>query len=100
MPTEPSPAKSTIGWKLFVILNVAALVGVVAATFLLVPPKTPVWIWASSAAVFIAIMNYGLWSRIRARRVESSRSIRIASTIAILGFIFFVFDLIFHFYKR
>jgi uncharacterized membrane protein YfcA len=85
-------------WKLLCIVNVAAVVGLIAATVFLIPPQTPLWIWAISSVAVLVVLNLTFWHKTKS--AQPRRSDSAAVTIIILGFIFFLLDIIFHHYIR
>lgn len=78
-------------WKRFVLLNIAALIGIGASLFM-APGNTPFWLWAVIAVVFLSVWNVLLF---RQRGRGSDRAGRSMRTImAVLGLALLIVDLI------
>jgi Ca2+/Na+ antiporter len=82
-------------WKLFVLVNVGALVGIVGSLFI-VPEATPIKLWGSIAALAILIVNAGIILRRRRQGGKSNG----ATLILYAGFLLFVLDVLFSQYLR
>jgi hypothetical protein len=51
-------------WKKVALLNVSGLFGIGLSLFM-VPPQTPLWIWASLSVLCLAVFNLFLFRRLR-----------------------------------
>jgi hypothetical protein len=52
------------GWKKVVLINGACLTGIGSSLFM-VPPKTPLWLWATVAGLAVLLLNYLFFGRKR-----------------------------------
>ena len=68
-------------------MNVGGLVGIGVSIFI-VPPETPLWIWATASMVCLAVFNYLLIRRLQkstgASKVSSAPSIVIWLGVVVL----------------
>lgn len=85
-------------WQKVVLVNAAALIGVITSA-LAVPPATPVWIWALGSAVAIVFLNFAFFRRFRRKAGQASASYEPrAGLIAAVAFPLYVLFLILSYY--
>lgn len=85
-------------WKKIVLVNGGVLGGIVISLFI-VPPNTPLRVWATVAILSTVVLNYLL---LRRRQTANGKPIsRTGSTVIIaLGFVVLLLDLILRYLHR
>jgi len=79
-------------WKGIALVNGASLIGICFALFI-VPPHTPLWLFATIAGVVVLVMNFVFIRRFR--QSDSHRQNTKAITAGIItGFFFLILDLV------
>ena len=79
-------------WKVLTLVNTCFVAGAGISIFVL-PPETPVWLWAIGAVLFAVALNLIVLGRLRAR--EGSKTRPIVSTLVIIGtFLILVAELV------
>jgi hypothetical protein len=85
-------------WKKITFVNMGGLLGIGISLFT-VPPKTPLWIWATASVVWLAVVNYLLILRLR--KGNGARKISSAPSIVIwLGVVAMLLELVFRYWHR
>jgi hypothetical protein len=78
-------------WKQYVLLNLAAAVGVFASLFV-VPENTSIRLWATVSIVAVVLMNAGLYLR---RKLPPQRKWNGGTAMIWVGFFLLVLDILF-----
>jgi hypothetical protein len=85
-------------WKKVALVNVGGLLGIGLSLFI-VPPQTPLWIWATLSVLCLAVFNCFLFRRLR--RSTSERKADSKSGVVIwLAFVLLVLELVFRYWHR
>jgi hypothetical protein len=85
-------------WKKVALVNVGGLLGI-GISFFVVPPNTPLWIWATVSVVCLAVFNYLIIRRLQ--KSTGERKIGSASSIVIwLGVVVLLLELVFRYWRR
>ncbi len=79
-------------------MNGGGLAGIGLSLFV-VPPNTPLWLWGTVSVVALAVFNYLLARRLR-RGTGDSTFVRTSGSVAWLGVVFFLLELVFRFWHR
>jgi hypothetical protein len=85
-------------WKVIVLVNVGALIGVGVSLFT-IPPRTPLWLWASVSCLVLAILNY-LFLRQRRMPTERPRVGLTTTLVGSIGVVFLLVELILRYWHR
>lgn len=78
-------------WKKVLVFNAGWLIGITISLFV-VPPSTPLWMWASLSILVLALLNYVSFKQ--KREAASGRNIAAATTVVWLGIIVLLLDLL------
>src|SRR5665213_2757573 len=82
-------------WPILVLVNLAALAGILSTLFTL-PGNIHFWMWAITSLIVLALVNYTAVVAVRNRRRQNKTSESKTVTIIIyVGFVFFVLDLLY-----
>jgi membrane protein implicated in regulation of membrane protease activity len=85
-------------WKKVALLNVGCLLGIGVSLFI-VPPSTPLWIWATASVVWLAVFNYFLIRRLQ--KGTGERKVGHTPTIGIwLCVVVLLGELVFRYWHR
>lgn len=80
------------GWKKVMLVNGGWLIGVVISLFV-VPPKTPLWAWATVSGLALVLLNYLVFGR--QRKATGGRKAGLVTTVVGgLGILILVLDVI------
>jgi hypothetical protein len=85
-------------WKVIVLVNVGGLIGVGISLFT-VPPRTPLWLWATLSGLVLVIFNWLLFRR-RRLATEGSKSPLTTIVVGSIGVVVLVVELIFRYRHR
>ena len=87
-------------WKKAVLINGAGLIGIGVSLFL-VPPSTPVWLWATISILVLAGLNYMFVVRVGWGSVNADPKSQLQNTIIIcLGLLVLLTELLFRYVHR
>ena len=85
-------------WKKVALVNMGGLLGVAGSLFIL-PPNTPLWIWATASVVCLAALNYFLIRRLR--KSTGERTVRPTANIVMwLGIVVLLMELAFRYWHH
>lgn len=79
-------------WQKFGAVNAGALVGIFVTIFVL-PPSTPVWVWAIVAMAALVVLNYVLVKRLKRPRASTPGTQRFVTVVIFIGFLLFLLDM-------
>jgi uncharacterized membrane protein YfcA len=80
-------------WKKLALLNAGWVIGIFISLFL-VPPSTPLWLWATVSGLFIAILNYIFFGRQR-RAPNRRKNDAMTTAVASVGLLVLLLELIY-----
>ena len=85
-------------WKNVALVNVGGLLGIGVSLFI-VPPNTPLWIWATASVACLAALNYFLIRRLQ--KSADERTVRPTANIVMwLGVIVLLVELVFRYWHH
>ena len=85
-------------WKKVTLVNGGWLIGIAISLFI-VPPNTPLWLWATVSGTVLAVMNYFFFGR--QRGIASERKVGLMGTVVGgAGLIVLLLELIFRYRQR
>jgi hypothetical protein len=85
-------------WKKVALVNGGWVIGIVISLFV-VPPSTPLWLWATVSGLVLAVLNYLFFGQ--QRRATSGRKIGpMATVVGGLGVLVLLLELIFRYVHR
>ena len=85
-------------WKKVALVNGGWVIGIVISLFV-VPPGTPLWLWATVSGLVLAVLNYLFFGR--QRRATDERKIGATTTVVgTLGVLVLLLELIFRYVHR
>ncbi len=86
-------------WKKVAVLNFGGLLGIALSMFL-VPPSTPLWLWAVISALCLALMNYFLVVQLRKPRTPGKTTNLWSNGALLFGFVLLVAELLARFWHH
>ena len=85
-------------WKKVALLNGGWLIGI-GISLLILPPNTPLWIWAMASVCVFAVLNWVFF--IRTQRTTGERKIDPVRRVAAwMGVVFLLLELAFRYLRR
>jgi hypothetical protein len=78
--------------KRLVIVNASALVGIFISLFT-VPPRTPLWMWASISMIVTGVLNYVVLTRAPKLGETSQRGSTWSTVVIVFGFGLLILEL-------
>ena len=85
-------------WKKVAVVNIGGLLGIGVSLFI-VPPHTPLWIWAAASALCLIVLNHFFIRRLQ--RGAGKRNANSTSSVVIyLSFIVLLLELVFRYWHH
>jgi hypothetical protein len=79
-------------WKKIVLVNGGGLVGIITSLFIL-PPQTPVWLWAAVSGCALVALNYVCFAWRRTASGERKSGVK-NTAITVIGLTVLLLDLV------